>query len=226
MGTTTSGSRTWTWARPTIAVICLIALVGLTLAVALHHGPLPGDLGLELRIQRCSCTGLDPVNALLGWITGPVQVGAAVVVLAAVAIWRRPALGFALATLIASGIYNAIAYAVRRPRPHGVPHMNLKLGSLSFPSGHVVFFTWLAVLAIVLMWARVGHTPRVVAIGVACAWIMAVSVSRIYTGSHWPSDVLGGLLLAAGWTAASLSARPLVRSALGAATPRSPHPPS
>jgi hypothetical protein len=40
---------------------------------------------------------------------------------------------------------------------------------------------------------------------IAIAFIF--SVARIVTGGHWPSDVLGGLLLAGGWMTTLLSIR-------------------
>lgn len=37
--------------------------------------------------------------------------------------------------------------------------------------------------------------------------IVANGIGRIYTGAHWPSDVLGGILIAAAWLALVLSVR-------------------
>ncbi len=56
----------------------------------------------------------------------------------------------------------------------------------SFPSGHVARDTFLLLIA--HGWPRVA---------VAFALVL-VAMSRVYTGQHWPSDVLGGLLLGAG----------------------------
>ena len=70
----------------------------------------------------------------------------------------------------------------------------------SFPSGHVARDTFL--LLVVHGWPRVA-----VALG-----LVLVAASRVYTGQHWPSDVLGGLLLGAG----------IAWLARGSAQPRDP----
>ena len=74
----------------------------------------------------------------------------------------------------------------------GVPFVH------SFPSGHVARDTFLLLIA--HGWSRI-------AIGLALA---VVALSRVYTGQHWPSDVVGGLLLGAAvaWVAVAVARRP------------------
>src|SRR5438477_400595 len=45
--------------------------------------------------------------------------------------------------------------------------------------------------------------------GTLPAVLAVVALSRVYTGEHWPSDVLAGLLLGAAWTLFGLSVRRL-----------------
>jgi len=63
----------------------------------------------------------------------------------------------------------------------------------AFPSGHVARDTFL--LLIVHGWSRL-------AVAVA---ILVIALSRVYTGQHWPSDAIGGLLLGAAVASAALS---------------------
>jgi membrane-associated phospholipid phosphatase len=59
----------------------------------------------------------------------------------------------------------------------------------SYPSGHVLRTALLATAAL-LLWPR-----RSVRLG-ALLFVAAVSYTRIYSGAHWTSDVLGAALLA------------------------------
>jgi len=86
-----------------------------------------------------------------------------------------------------------------RPRPELVPHGSHVYTS-SFPSGHsmmsaVVYLTLGALLA------RIHPKRRTKAyiITIAVITTLAVGVSRVYMGVHWPSDVLGGWTLGAAW---------------------------
>lgn len=66
--------------------------------------------------------------------------------------------------------------------------------SYSFPSGHAMGSMTLACVLVLLAWHTRGRWWVALP---ACAFALAVGLSRIYLGVHYPSDIL------AGWTAAS-----------------------
>jgi undecaprenyl-diphosphatase len=86
-----------------------------------------------------------------------------------------------------------------RPRPELVPHGSYVYTS-SFPSGHAMMSaaTYLTLGALL---ARV-HTHRRLKtyfLTLAAVLSIAVGISRVYLGVHWPTDVLAGWTLGACW---------------------------
>jgi membrane-associated phospholipid phosphatase len=92
-------------------------------------------------------------------------------------------------------------------------HVSKALIGNGFPSGHVfgavVFYGLLTGVAL----RRVRWMPvRLLAPALGISIVAMAAVARVYLGEHWPSDVLGGLLLGsvtlAGllWVYAGLSA--------------------
>jgi undecaprenyl-diphosphatase len=89
-----------------------------------------------------------------------------------------------------------------RPRPELVAYDSAVYTS-SFPSGHsmmaaVVYLTLAALVAQVQEHRRV----KVYLLAVAILLTLAVGVSRIYVGVHWPTDVLAGWTAGAVWALA------------------------
>lgn len=73
---------------------------------------------------------------------------------------------------------------------------------LSFPSGHAVFAAvFFGMLALLIARPHHGRTMWLRALGVAVCIFMAnlVAMSRVWLGVHYPTDVIGGLLLGFGW---------------------------
>ncbi|MCK2021576.1 phosphatase PAP2 family protein [Microbacterium sp. kSW2-24] len=68
--------------------------------------------------------------------------------------------------------------------------------SFSYPSGHTAFATALGMSTVVML---AGWRYRAAAIVVAAVVALTTAWSRMYLGAHYPSDVLGSLLLVSVW---------------------------
>jgi undecaprenyl-diphosphatase len=89
---------------------------------------------------------------------------------------------------------------VQRPRPQLVERLVDVDTSWSLPSGHAAnsaaVYGAIALIAATIWWRR---TQRRAIWAVAGLLILAVGISRVWLGVHWPSDVLAGWLVGAGW---------------------------
>jgi undecaprenyl-diphosphatase len=111
---------------------------------------------------------------------------------------RREALAVALSLGGAMLISDWVKLLLSRSRPP-LEHLQAVTGS-SFPSGHATQASafW---FSLVFVLPAAGASPKLapVAGGLALLIVLAVAASRVYLGVHYPSDVLAGLLLGAGW---------------------------
>ena len=87
-----------------------------------------------------------------------------------------------------------------RPTADLVAILNPSTG-YSFPSGHAVFFTWLCFMLAASISPRVSPRWRKLVWSAAGVVIFLACAGRVWAGAHWPTDVIGGLLLGTGWAA-------------------------
>ena len=112
--------------------------------------------------------------------------------------WRRAAVWLAVAMAGALALDTALKFAYHRTRPSAffgvAPH------SYSFPSGHALCsFCFYGVLAGLLSKRTKALSWRIVIWTVAAILVIAIGLSRIYLGVHYPSDVIAGYLAATVW---------------------------
>ncbi len=110
-------------------------------------------------------------------------------------------------------IINTIKHAIARTRPCiALADANVLIGktnSGSMPSAHAA--NWFAATMIIFLFYRKKLWLIVPAFAMACA----VSFSRIYNGVHYPSDVLAGAILGAGYAAAIAIALQMIWGCIG-----------
>ena len=108
--------------------------------------------------------------------------------------------GFVAASVTGGALLSfALKLVFSRPRPDLVEHL-VYVDTSSFPSGHaansaVVYLT----LGMLLASTQERHAPRIYLISVAILLTLAIGVSRVYLGVHWPSDVIAGWCAGAAW---------------------------
>ncbi|OGB26122.1 MAG: hypothetical protein A3I66_13670 [Burkholderiales bacterium RIFCSPLOWO2_02_FULL_57_36] len=103
--------------------------------------------------------------------------------------------GVASGTLLSS----LLKWGFSRSRPDLVPHIG-EVYTQSFPSGHAMLSA-IVYLTLGVLLARTQAEPRVkiYLLSVAAAATFIVGISRVYLGLHWPTDVLAGWVIGAGW---------------------------
>lgn len=195
------GTAARRWLGP-LALISFLLFGVLTALVITGITRAGFDIPVERAVQHV------PWGPLTWWMTatnvtgGLIQdlVGAAVVV--ALFIWDRRAGWLMALGAIGSGLDQIIKVSVARHRPTAdlVTILNPSSG-FSYPSGHAIFFTWLSFMLATAIAPHVGRRLRAVVWLVAVFVIVFASIGRVWAGAHWPTDVLGGLLLGLGWSA-------------------------
>ena len=111
--------------------------------------------------------------------------------------------------LVAGGweLNNLLKIWIERARPpENLRALVLETRTFSFPSNHAtfaaVFFGYLAFLLARTLPKRPPIVRRL-AVAACVVLALAVAASRVWLGVHYPSDVIGGLLLGAGWVGIS-----------------------
>jgi len=112
---------------------------------------------------------------------------------------RHSAVLLAVATLGGLILDNLLKIGFNRPRPQ-VFEWGTHASSSSFPSGHamssVIVYGTVAYLA-----ARLQHNlrARLLTFVLAGIIVIMISISRVYLGVHYPSDILAGILIGTAW---------------------------
>jgi undecaprenyl-diphosphatase len=196
---------------PLLVVAILAALaVGVITGIVVMHPYLSLDATVERDIQATNLGPLPLTFPFFTWLGGPGGIYMQIVVIVLVLLLNRRAWILAVAALAGGLWYEVIVHLVNRPRPTVAQILRVTEhpGSTSFPSGHLIFITISAgVLMLCLGHRYLPRWARPIGWAVVAAIVAAVALDRIYAGTHWPSDVLAGLLIAVGWLTLVVSVR-------------------
>jgi membrane-associated phospholipid phosphatase len=162
-----------------------ITPIGRLDAIALN-GLMALDASIPHPVTREITHSADPLPAMLmlavlfawGWALGR----------------RREALGAVALVAGANLIALILQVALAHPRFHPILGSN-QVGAEAYPSGHATTAMSIALAAVLVAPVRL----RVAVASGAAAYAIAVSTSLMVLGWHFPSDVLGGLLVSSGF---------------------------
>lgn len=186
------------WVRENRAIPFIAGLTLLFLAISFAvHSPalLEVDRSITRGIQSLRNPFLDRLAVGLTFLGNTwtlIALGACC--LAVFAWFSKPRTGLVCAAVLLALPLNLwIKSVVQRPRPDLVDVILPVIG-LSYPSGHamasVAFFGFLSLLA----WVHIQRRPVRTSLAITFALIGAgVSLSRVYVGAHWFSDIAGGI---------------------------------
>ncbi|NJK47623.1 phosphatase PAP2 family protein [Candidatus Gracilibacteria bacterium] len=177
----------------------LLIFVELAIAVWQNGGSLSWDISILLAIHQIAQTRLDSFAAMLtelgtSWGVVPVTAIIALILL----LLRQWLQSLYLLTTVLGGyaISVTVKTLLHRARP-SLWELSYPLPSdYAFPSGHAMSSMTLVVALIVLSWGS-RWSASISIFGTIFA--VAIGWTRMYLGVHFPSDVLGGWMLAIAW---------------------------
>jgi undecaprenyl-diphosphatase len=187
------------------------------------------DLDGILALQVVSSDALVLLGSLLS-AAGAVEIEFPLIALGVAWLWwrgrRRAALALALVfavALVAAGGKHLIDQPGVPPDLHRGLVKNLPSAEIPtrgvYPSGHVARWTYLGGLALLALARARPSLARSALAALIALSIVLMALTRPYLGEHWPTDAVGGILVAA---AALVLVAPFLRAPAPAAERPSP----
>lgn len=177
--------------------IYIFFFIGFCVLCYLAHefATFPGDTTVSLWVQGIDLPFFTQLMRAVSFVGRAVPVSITVTLLAAgLLFFRRIREAFFIVILPAiAGLTNELTKAlVDRIRPCGTTDMGVN----SFPSGHTTYAMVICgciffLAPRVLKWPIVARVIQILSV----LFVALMGISRVFLEAHWPSDVLGGLIL-------------------------------
>ena len=183
----------------TLFVIFVSVFITLQLSVeAAEEETISGDVMVSNWVQRASIPGVEYLVELLNWIGRPIPLALLTGIVAVGLMSRRR---YAEAILVlpttATHAVNALLKnVIQSPRPTDeYVRIQDQAAGFGFPSGHTMAVVVFCGVIAYLAWRLIEHRRLRYGVHALVALVViGIGFSRIYSGAHWPSDVLGGYL--------------------------------
>ena len=186
--------------RAAAAAVAILIVAVACLGAAIRFGV---TFPIDRSLAGAIASWYPPLATSLFDTLGALPVFAGVMIVGAVAclLGRRPGLAAAFFLGVGGEIPSTIVkLIVDRPRPPAGIGIDAFVTTASYPSGHTVRAVLMAGLIVAaIAWRRRSDALRLIALGCGLAFAALVGLARIASGEHWPTDVLGGLLLGLAW---------------------------
>jgi membrane-associated phospholipid phosphatase len=194
------GATARRWLGPTALVIFVLFAIDTYLVV--NNLVLRFDIPIARFIQQLNWGPVVYPMELINSTAGYWQVLLGAVAVVGLFILSRRAGWLMLIGSVSSLLDNIIKQMIERHRPTvDIVHILTPASGFSYPSGHAVFFTWMSFMVAVSVAPKLRPAFRPILWGLAAIVIVLTCLARVWAGDHWPSDVIGGVLLGIGWSA-------------------------
>ncbi|PMD68025.1 phosphatase PAP2 family protein [Companilactobacillus nuruki] len=187
--------------RKWLAIIFLVFFFLLEIMIVTNNS---STIGIDHSIQNILGTMVSPINtkifSAITFLGSPIMDSLYLIVIMLILFFKKKRItSFWIALVLIGGniISFLVKITVKRQRPIG---KIIPASGYSFPSGHV-FGTTLVILTLIILVLPYlkNQTIRSLLKIILVIWLILVAVSRVYLHGHFPSDVLGSILLASTW---------------------------
>ncbi|MBM7654526.1 phosphatase PAP2 family protein [Neobacillus cucumis] len=184
-----------------ISLVCLLGFGMMALLVS-KHDIIHFDSTIISYVQGFEAPTLTAVMKFFSFIGGTIPVG--VITLLSIfflykVLKHRTELIFFIAVIAgANTLFVSLKQLFHRARPD--LHRLAEASNYSFPSGHATMAFALYGTLTFLLWRHIPtRIGRTILIMISVFMVLAIGISRIYLGVHYPSDIIAGYFISAFW---------------------------